>query len=176
MARVGISSTRSVAAQVDAILAADKELFGEPFWRDGNRIGEEARLDWPVLVAGESANCKLCVTAYPNIPQLRFTITLNWEDRNIWRLDHEVPDRPEINPILRGHELSGLSIKGPHIHAWADNRHAATFSSVPDPMLWKRPLPENVKGWDSAFRWFLGVTNVAQPRSIPALPGRTRLV
>ena len=160
---------------IDDLLAAEKELAGEAFWSLGNRPDEQ-RLDWPILVRGETTNCRVSVTAYPNSPDSRFTITLNYENRNVWRLDFEPPDRIEVNPYLRGHELSNVTVFGPHYHSWEDNRHEATPAAIPEKLPWKRPLPPGVKSWESAFRWFLGETNVAQPQAIPALPARTRLV
>lgn len=164
-----------VADLVDKLLVADKELIGSPVFGVGNRSGER-RLVWPVLVSGESTNCTLCVTAYPGDHELRFTITLNFRDVNIWRLDHESPLRCEINPFRTGHPYSGERICGPHCHPWSLNRGEATPKTIPDPLPWRAPLPQNVRGWENAFRWFLGETNIAQPGRVPDLPKRESLV
>jgi len=171
-----LRSGRHIADLIDALIEAEKSLIGEPLWHEGNRVGEEERLDWPVLVNGESVNCKVSITAYPNLPYLRYTITLNYEDRNIWRVDHESPDRVELNPFRVGHELNGLRVIGPHCHTWADNKGDATPATIPDPLPWRRPLPDNTRSFDSTFRWFLGEVNVDQPVALPALPNRTRFL
>ena len=85
-------SASHIADLVDGLLAAQKELAGEPVWRRGNRPDED-RLDWPVLISGETSECRVSVTAYPTSPDLRFTITLNYRGYNIWRVDHEPDDR-----------------------------------------------------------------------------------
>lgn len=164
-----------IADLVDQLLAADKELIGNPVFGDGNATRDK-RLSWPVLVSGESSRCVVCATAYPFDADLRFTLTLNYEDHNIWRLDHEPIYRCEINPFVTGHPYSGQTICGPHCHPWDLNRADATPKSLPDPMRWRMPLPPNVQGWENSFRWFLGEANIAQPAVLPDLPRRETLV
>ncbi len=163
-----------IANLVDALLEADKVLVGVVHWHDGTR-SEDKRFDWPVLVGGETAECAVAATAYPDELDLRFTITLNYRSHNIWRIDHDPPYRRETNPFLTGHRYSGDTIRGPHFHPWVDNRHEATPATFPT-LCWRRPLPSQVQGWENTFRWFLGETNIGQPETIPSLPRRMRLV
>lgn len=171
----GGDDQRRIADLIDALLAAEKVLVGTPSWGDGTR-GSDKRFDWPVLVADETADCRVSATAYPEEPDLRFTITLNFRDLNIWRVDHEPTDLFDINPIQKGHPHSGKLIQGPHCHPWDINRHEATPSRVPNPLRWRRPLPTQAQGWENVFRWFLGETNIVQPDNIPGLPERVRLL
>lgn len=170
------STTGSIASLVDQLLAASKSFTGIPLWNTGNR-DEDERFVWPVLVNGETAECNVCGTAYPNLPELRFTITLNFRQQNIWRVDWEPEGRGgEVNPILPGHPHSGETIWGPHCHPWDLNRHTVKGAQIPRLLIWRKPLPANVQGWDNTFRWFLGETNIEPPEQIPALPGRKALL
>ena len=168
-------SSDHIANLIDALLRAEKALVGIPEWREGTRSADE-RFDWPVLVGGETAECVVAATAYPQEPDLRFTITLNFRNHNIWRVDYEPSYRRETNPIVKGNPYSGDMIYGPHCHPWDINRQDATPATIPRLLRWKRPLPPQVRGWENTFRWFLGETNIAQPETIPDLPRRTRLV
>lgn len=168
-------TSQHIANLIDDLLAAEKTLAGTPYWRDGNRP-DERRLDWPVLVEGQSVNCLISVTAYPNIGEERFTITLNYGGRCIWRVDYEPNYAHHINPPERAVTLGGYDIPGPHYHSWGDNRHHATPVSLPKELDCARELPSNARGWDNVFRWFCGEINVNQPDEIPDLPRRTRLL
>ena len=167
-------SDNHIAKLIDRLLDADKTLAGSPGWHAGNTAADE-RFEWPVLVGGETAECAVAVTAYPDDPDLRFTITLNYRDHNIWRVDYDPPYRRETNPIMKGHPYSGDMIYGPHCHPWDINRDDATPATIPL-LRWRRPLPPQLRGWQNTFRWFLGETNITQPDTIPDLPRRTRLI
>lgn len=160
---------------MDALLAAEKELAGDPTWRRPNRATEQARLSWPVLVNGIVADCFLAATIYPEDRDLRFTITFNCHDKNVWRLDFEPWDRIEMNPFLPGHPLSGATIRGPHCHPWEENRRFGVSGRIPDELPMRIPLP-NIRSWDSAFRHVLGETNIRQPAVIPPWPPRERFL
>ncbi|WP_092782377.1 hypothetical protein [Rhodospira trueperi] len=74
---------RPTLAFVDALLATEKDLAGEPTWRRPNRTTEQARFSWPVLANGVLADCFLAATIYPEDRDLRFTNTLNCHDTNV---------------------------------------------------------------------------------------------
>lgn len=164
-----------IANLVDDLLSREKALAGEPQWGPGNRRAEQGRLHWPVLIGSGSAGCYLAATIYPEDQSLRFTITLNFKDKNIWRLDFEPEERIELNPFLRGHQYSNVTIHGPHCHRWTENRLFATPTMIPEPLPFRVPL-EGVRSWESAFRHFIGDTGIGQPRDVPAWPPRERFL
>ena len=149
--------------------------MGMPEPLSPNRISEQARLRWPVLVGGISKNCYLAATLYPNESFLRFTISLVFQERNISRLDYEPTDRIEINPPLAGHPFSLETIRGPHFHRWTENKHFASAGVIPETLPFRVPLV-GMHNWDNAFRHFAGETNIRQPAQVPPWPRRERLI
>lgn len=168
---------RPIADLVDELLASEKTLAGAPLWRSGTRDHDQ-RLIWTVLVAGESSSCSLQATSYPDEDPSRFTIALIFRDRCVWRLDHEPENRaPHHNPIQRAPLLGNVFVvRGPHYHAWSDNRYLATPNALPKELPCAREQPRQAGGWENSFRWFCGATGIEQPLEIPALPPRRRLV
>ena len=175
MAWQGTSDTGYIADTVDAFLLAEKELEGEQHWSPGNR-SEERRITWPVLVEGELIGAFLGLTAYPDEPKQRFTITLNLPPC-IWRLDMEPDYKLHRNPYRQAEQLGGHKIAGPNFNSWADNRHLATPARLPDKLTCARALPSTFKTFESAFRWFCGETRIIVPNNqMVSLPLRERLV
>ncbi|MEQ8246377.1 MAG: hypothetical protein RID42_01720 [Alphaproteobacteria bacterium] len=165
----------TAAELVDGFLAAPKELAGAPTWVEGSRSGE-MRSSLPILVNGESTNAEFCTTAYPEESGLRFTIVLQYRNHCIWRLDFEPDYKRHTNPADRVDSLGGeYSIVGPHYHAWNDNRHLSTRSTLPD-MPCARSLPNAIRHWENAFRWFCGETMIAFHEPVFELPPRGRLL
>jgi hypothetical protein len=153
-----------VAELVKVLLASDKQLVGLPRWVPGTRDHDQ-RQAWPVLVAGETSECVLMATCYPEESADRFTITLNYARRCIWRVDHELANRaPHHNPLDRVSLLDGAyEVQGPHFHSWSDNRYLAAVATLPIELPCARALPPQVRGWENAFRWFCGQTGIRQP-------------
>ena len=166
---------RPIVELVDGLLEAQKEFAGRLQHRPPNRAAEQAWLHWPVLVDGQTAECYVAATLYPNDDELRFTICLTYRDHNVWRLDYEPMYRCEVNPRLNGHEFSLATIWGPHCHRWEENRSFATHGTVPETLPFRVPLL-GVHTWENAFRHFVGETNIDQPRDVPAWPPRERLI
>jgi hypothetical protein len=171
------SRRQIVAELVDELLASAKVLAGGlPTWRSGTRDHDE-RLAWPVLVDGETDQCELAATCYPDESPDRFTIVLSYANRCIWRIDHELLNRsPHRNPLDRADLLGAYEVRGPHYHSWDDNRYLATLGALPTELLCARPLAPQARGWENAFRWFCGETGIQQPADIPYLPPRGRLL
>ena len=157
----------SAVELVDQLLAAQKEFIGDPQYRPPNRASGQARLRWPVLVNGESAQCTVEMTQYFNDLDLRFTVGLMVFEKNVWRLDFEPPDRRHANPILPGHPNSLEIISGPHSHRWEENRRLAKRGQIPDPLGFAVPLPASVRTWEQAIRHFVQETNIDPPRYVP---------
>ena len=167
---------RPIVEHVDSILRAEKTFAGRPEYKKPNRESDQVRLDWPVLINNQSDHCYIAVTLYPNDSELRFTISLVYYGRNIWRLDYEHMDRVEINPRLDGHENSLEIIEGAHCHRWKENRLFATHGNIPEPLPFRVPLSKEVRTWENAFRYFVGATNIHQPAEVPPWPARERLL
>jgi hypothetical protein len=162
-----------IRSQIDLFLSASKTLGGTAIWMVGNRPDEE-RVVWPVLLGGRSCEATLQATAYPNDPELRFTIGLYWPDC-IWRLDHDSMYKKHRNP-LRDVQKNGLDpfVAGPHYHAWEDNRHLVRdrVRELPCARSMARRL-----SWAPSMRWFCGQTNLRMTTTqMVDFPRRRRLL
>ena len=160
---------------VDALLSATKRLTGDGEWQS-DRDGVK-RFIRAIERDGEVLPLELFVKAYPRRPQPRFRIGLTI-NRAIWRVDptdkvHTNPwniGRPDIDPPMK-------AVQGPHYNACADNRRFATATSLPERLRNARFLPDNVRSYDSTFRWFCGETNIILGMGdVPELPSRDTLI
>ena len=172
--------SRPITELIDDLIASPKELIGEIQRNNPNRDGQE-RLQWPVLVNGESADCYVAFTLYPNEIELRFTICLVFRSINIWRLDFVPNQQVEINPSSLGHPFSGKLVQGPHWHRWTENRHMvrSNVASITLPIRSPYARTENGQNvWENAVRAFLAETGIAQLESsrMPQWPKRSALL
>lgn len=165
----------SLKCFVDIVLASTKSLEGIPSWERGTR-NHDRRLDWVVLVEGQSAECVLMATAYPEMGEERFTISLVVKDCCVWRLDYDPIDTEHVNPLDR-FRILGIPphIRGQHFHSWEDNSYLASKTRLPDQLHCARKLPVNVRGWENSFRWFCGQTKIRSPTEMPSYPPREEL-
>jgi hypothetical protein len=165
---------QSVAALVDALIAADKTLEGQPDWRPAGN-GDEQRLILPIFIDGTSTEASVEINAYPNAADLAFRVMLRVE-KCVWRIDYTDWEL-HVNPVDTFSTIDPYSFTEPHFHSWADNRRYCTVASLPSRLKIARPLPARFRGFDAAFRWFCGEVNIAQPPSgMVYLPQRTRLI
>lgn len=148
---------------VDIVLASTKSLEGIPSWERGAR-SHDRRLVWVVLVEGQSAECALTATAYPEMGERRFTISLVVKQRCVWRLDYDPIDTEHINPPDRL-KIPGIPphIRGQLFHSWEDNSYLASKTRLPNQLYCAKELPINVRGWENSFRWFCGQTQIESP-------------
>jgi hypothetical protein len=156
------------------LLAETKRPVGDVAWREGNR--DEMRIRWPLLVGSSVSEAALHLTAFPNSVELRFSIALVYR----WcvaRLDFVPSHESHTNPLSQ-RPLGGVyRVRGPHYHAWADNRFLATAAALPRELRCARELPPQIRRWDQAFRWFCDQVYVdLSGVAIPDLPPRTRLL
>ena len=160
---------------VDGLIEAEKQLAGEGEWRS-DRDGVY-RFTRAVECRGEIA-AELVVKAYPRRPQPCFRLILTM-GRAVWRVDF-VQSETHLNPRnarRRETDPPRAIIKGPHYHAWADNRGFATMGSLPAKLRNARFMPERVRSYDQAFRWFCAETNIEiGSDDIPDLPKRDTLL
>lgn len=157
------------------MLAADKILVGEAHW--GALRGDKRALRWrkPCAIVGEVTEMELEVIAYPDDGELKFRIVLIYQ-KAIWRLDY-VKDEAHVNSLNKPDDLPNGPINNYHYHAWSDNRRFATMMALPSYLKNANVLPRNVRGFDTAFRWFCGETNVTvSSLEVPILPNRTTLL
>jgi hypothetical protein len=151
------SPSLDIQKVVDAFLAREKTLAGAGSWvRDSHE--RSYRCIRPVEVDGELPGLDLIVKAYPRSHKLQFRIILAY-GKAIWRLCY-AEDNPHINSLDRPIDLDLGPITGPHYHSWKDNRHFATLNALPSSLHNARVLPENLRTFESAFRWFCGETRI----------------
>lgn len=160
---------------VDRMLAADKLLVGDTRWRALE--GDKRALRWrkPCAISGVVTEMELEVIAYPDEGPFKFRIVLVYQ-KVVWRLDY-VKDERHVNSLDRPDCLPPGPLNDEHYHSWLDNRRFATMLSLPSFLKNANDLPPNVKGFDTAFRWFCGETNITVPSlEMPLLPVRTTLL
>lgn len=150
---------RPIAAIIDDLLAAKKTLIGSPVWQNPYSSSED-RLLLPLQVDGVSTGADLTISAYPNIRPLSYRMMI-CAPKCIWRVDY-VYDEHHINSFERPIDLKEFSFCEPHYHAWPDNRHFCTYSTLPDRLPNARIMP-NLRSFDSCLRWLCGETNIEQP-------------
>jgi hypothetical protein len=160
---------------VDRLLAAEKLLAGDARW-EANR-GDNRCLRWrkPCSIFGEITDMELEVVSYPEDGPTKFRIVLIYQ-KAVWRLDY-VTGEKHVNSMNRPAELPAGPIDEAHYHSWSDNRRFATAMSLPNYLKNANVLPSNVRGFDTAFRWFCGQTNIkVASLDMPILPDRTTLL
>lgn len=164
-----------VADLIDDMLAAQKTLGGLPNWRAVGERGEHRQVI-PLSIDGVSCGAHVELNAYPNIvDELRFRIMI-FAPKCIWRVDY-VTDEQHVNPIDAPADAPQGMFWEPHYHSWADNRRFATHNSLPDTLPIARVFEPRIRQFDATFRWFCGMTNIAQPPpGLIDLPPRTRLL
>ncbi len=169
-----MTSRRDIREVVDELLATEKSLAGLATWVPNAREGD-VRLVQPLLVAGEVSDATLTIIAYPRSSELRFRIVLVYQ-RAVWRLDY-TRDEVHINPADCPSHLPVEPITEPHFHSWRDNRHLATFHSLPMRLKNANLLTRNLLTFPNAFRWFCGETMIRLgTHDVPDLPPSDRLL
>lgn len=163
-----------VRTEVDGFLAATKSLTGTGNWIACARDGER-RLSRPLMIAGEVSDLTLTVIAYPRSSDLKFRIVLTYR-RAIWRIDYAFGEI-HVNPRSGYAHLPKSPIRQPHYHSWIDNRVFATANSLPARLKNANVLPDNIRTFPNAFRWFCGETNIMLGSDdMPELPKSDRLL
>ena len=160
---------------VDRMLAADKVLVGEADW--GPLRGDKRTLRWrkPCAIGGEVTEMEVEVIAYPDEGESKFRIVLIYQ-KAVWRLDH-VLNESHVNSLNRPDHLPSSPINDYHYHAWSDNRRFATTMALPSLLKNANILPVNIRGFETAFRWFCGETKITVASlDVPLLPKRTTLL
>jgi hypothetical protein len=163
-----MASGPDVRNVVDAFLAKSKTLAGVGTWQRDSR---ERSFRWvrPIELEGELPGFDLTVKAYPRSHRLKFRVVIAY-GKAIWRIDY-ANDAPHINSIDRPSDLDLGPIVGPHYHSWEDNRRFATANSLPSSLHNARLVPQNLRTFESAFRWFCGETRIiVGNQDMPILP------
>lgn len=164
---------RPIAEDIDALIAAPKAILGEPDWQQP--FATELRLIMPLAINGVSCGADLKVTAFPLDGHSKYCVHI-CAPSSIWRVDYDL-GATHTNNFERPADLEEMWIDGPHYHAWRDNRRFATHGALPLHLHNARMLPENLRSFDSALRWFCEQTNIEQPQNgLIDLPRRTRLL
>ena len=165
----------SISQVVTDLLAARKTLAGHASWQDTNDLGE-VRATWPVMVGDEiPPGVTVAVNYYPDAKPPRYSISLN-APKSVFRVDWE-EDKKHTNSFKRPSDLAESEIRGPHCHTWLDNQLFCTAHSLPDELLNARYLPDNLRGFENVFRWFLGQVGIDQPANdLIGPPRRSKLL
>lgn len=158
---------------VDDLLAHRKKLAGTPRWGTGPRSGQ---IKWkaPLSLHGEVLNMDLIVIAYPEMPVLTFMMMVVYDDVPISRLEYGENEEHNNGWYVPPH-ITRWKIQGSHCHRWPDNREFATHSSLPEILEYATLLPNSVRGFENAFRWFCGEHKI-EIEAVPDYPGSELLI
>ncbi|WP_372425798.1 hypothetical protein [Salinarimonas chemoclinalis] len=154
-------------------MAASKRIAGRADWQDVG-LGGVRRWLAPLAVEGTVTGMDLVVDAFPNEPDLRFTVLLLYS-RCVMRLEYAVHVRHRNHPVRGAFVPAGVPlgwVVGPHCHRWTDNRALGRGDALPEVLEFAIPLPPAVRGFDNASRWFCGeaeitCTSEELPRLLP---------
>ncbi|WIA58242.1 hypothetical protein N6H05_10740 [Sphingobium sp. WTD-1] len=161
-------------ADVDDLLAAEKEMIGLFEWTDNHRKNER-RMVIPLAIDGETTNVEMVIKSFPNHEELKFTIMLVY-NVCIWRLCFAT-DTGHLNPFVRPLYLPLGPFNTPHYHSWCDNRPKFDTSPLPKRMQYANFLPADLTDFSSCFRWFCGQVNIRIGKGRePMLPAPDRLL
>ena len=173
-----MSNSTKFYIAVDSIWKNTKALVGQAEWTQGYG-SDGARWLSPLAIDGVTTGMNLCIDSFPRAPVLRFSISLIYET-SICRLDFWKNDR-HLNHAVKGVrtppniQLGWLF--GSHLHSWEDNKMLINSDYGPKELEFAVPIPERVKSFDAAFRYFCDVANIIVPTSeMPNLPRRDTLL
>lgn len=161
---------QQVIAAIDAALAADKTIAGQPEWQPGPRDGQ-VRWQAPLDAGGELTGLELVVDAYPRWDDLQFTILVisNITQRAVVKLEYsQVAAHMNNPPVPPG--VPEYLIQGPHCHHWEDNKEVFSRTTLQINTSCARYLPDNVQGFENAFRWLCGYYRIDCGRYVPDYP------
>lgn len=173
--------------RVDYFLRVEKTSVGIPEWKKTNYQGQYR---WMTVIAIEDqpTDIKLIIDAYPDESYLKFTINLLYTiytndilvTKSVMRLDygdHERHRNHNVKKILLPEMLEIGWIYGSHLHPWSMNRVLATNSKIPDILEFAQKIPDRIKNFEQAFRFFCASARIIIEQEIfPSLPKRDRLL
>ena len=158
-------------AEIDALIAADKALFGEPAWSGDGAVAKLVSpvIDHAGLIIG---GLVLYMAAMTETAEQRGNAALVLDDRPVQRLSfrpghaHVNPPRHPTPPALR---LLTLPPGRSRMHGWRDNRVWPRLDNVATAALME-PEPPTIS---AAFALFLETCGISA--YIPPPPSRPRL-
>jgi len=170
-------------AAVDTFIEQPKRLVGANAsfvgWMPG-RDRDEARLIFPLEIAGEQLGHTLIISAFPDSPTLRFRLILMFLGWDVSRLDFDQNVKhanrfPRFAPTFgRGRALPGL-VTGPHWHSWQINKE--TIHSLANPFKLPYALPfTETQQFDASLRWFCAKHSIELDHHNIVYPHRVKLI
>lgn len=170
-------ANQPISFTIDLLLKAKKNLAGIPTWQSSTWEKNEYKLVWPLEIEDKLCGLDLVSNAYPTYGNSkdRWRIKL-LASKCLWRIDYTYNEK-HVNPLNGPDDLKGIIIDKPHYHAWEDNKHLCSFSSLPDQLPIARILPPTIKSFANAFRWFCDEINIdLQNTNLIDLPPREYLI
>lgn len=166
-----------LAKRIAEVIAQPKipiGVSGMTDWQRGNRLGEE-RLSWPlVLQSGEPISAlSLTIVAYPSLRPQEWHLNLLIGPR-VMGLDYQ-PEAVHTNHADGRPAGMPLTVRGPHVHLWEDNRQFCK-DRIPDPLPLALPLRPPLAQFAGTLRWFCDRANIVLPAGLALdLPARDML-
>lgn len=150
--------------RIDKFFAAPKELViaDELAWKKPARDAIGLTVKFPISVDGELSGETLQVTSFAKEP-LDFKISLFFGNAIISRLDWGRQRKHVNQPPPRGVVIRAF--KGTHYHHWPDNKMCATHACHWQ-LRFATDVPDSVRNFEAAFRWFCDQNTITQPRML----------
>lgn len=178
--------TGDVRDWIDAIVAADKRLVGNPPpWRVANRSATQRIDQWLVSVDGKLVGAFVAIVVNPTSANQERYFNVNlcvwpsgWSKHAcIWRVDVEPKTSRHVNKG-RAARLAGVpGVEGPSYHSWATNRPLCKPTALPVQLDASQPLPENLMSYRAIMRWFFEQTCITiTDEQMPKWPAQDRFI
>lgn len=151
---------------VDKVLSSTKLLagIGIPQRWQPNRDPNELSIKIPIEIEGQQVGHKLVAVFEPASHTLKFSILIVVNEVCITRLDFD-PTGGHTNSLLAFQYGIPAVVSGKHFHRWSLNRRFVTGVGHLERLENAEDIPQNIRTFDSALRWFCGECNIQLPHN-----------
>lgn len=160
---------------VEKVLDAPKTLagIGMPQKWQPNRNPAELCIKLPIEIDGTQQGHKIVVVFEPSSHDLKFSILIVICDLCVTRLDFD-PSGGHTNSLLAFKDGLPAIVSGKHFHRWSINRTFVRANGHLEELENAEPLPESIRTFDAALRWFCDACAIALPHDhLIELPSRS---
>lgn len=160
---------------VDKVLASTKNLagIGLPQRWQPNRDPNELSIKIPIELDGLQVGHKLVAVFEPTSHTLKFSILIIVGEVCVTRLDFDQTGGHTNSLLALQHGIPAV-VSGKHLHRWNINKRFVTAVGHLERLEIAEAIPDNIRTFDSALRWFCDECNIQLPHNHAiALPARS---
>ena len=159
-------SRESFVELVDKVIASTKYLagIGLPQRWQPNRDPNELSIKIPIEINGLQIGHKFVAVFEPASHTLKFSILIVVNEVCITRLDFD-PTGGHTNSLLASQYGIPAVVSGKHFHRWVLNKRIVTAAGHLERLENAEAIPDRIRTFDSALRWFCGECNIQLPHN-----------